>query len=48
MVVKSMNTRRAAARRSKERIDNAEAQDNQVPPLEEVSLGDHVMVTPPP
>ena len=43
-----MNTRRAAARRAEEEMDNVGDQDNPVPPLEEVVMGDQVLVVPPP
>ena len=39
-----MNTRRPSARRDKEGIANVGEQDNQVPQLEEVAMGDHVPV----
>ena len=49
-----MNTRREAERRSEKGIANvgvyyneAPPQDNQVPPLEEVTMGDQVPVAPP-
>ena len=55
IVVISMNSRRAAARRGEEGIENAGAhdsevppQDNQVPPLVQVAMGDHVLMVPPP
>ena len=50
-----MTTRRAAARRVEERIANVGAhdnqappQDNQVPPLEQVTMSDQVSVVRPP
>ena len=54
MVVLGMNTRREDARRAEEGMfvganDNqGPPQDNQVPPLEEVSLGDQVSIASPP
>ena len=55
IMVKGMNTRRATTRRAEEGIANVGAndnkappQDNQVPPLKEVALGNHVPVVPPP
>ena len=50
-----MTTRRAAARRVEERIANVGAHDNQAPPqdnqvplLEQVPMGDQVLRVPPP
>ena len=55
IVVIGVNTRRAATRRAKEGIANAEAHDNQAPPtdnqvhlIEEISMGDKILVVPPP
>ena len=39
-----MNTQRVASRMSKEDIANVGAQENQVPPLEEVSMDDQILV----
>ena len=55
IVVIGMNNRRAAARRTEESIANVGANDNQapleenqVPPLDEVAMGDQVSVVPQP
>ena len=44
IVVIGMNTRSAIGRRAEEEMANAGAHDNQVPPLEEVAMGDQVSV----
>ena len=44
IVVKGMNNRRAVATRDEEEMANAGAHVNQVPPLEEVVIGDHVLL----
>ncbi|TMX05855.1 hypothetical protein EJD97_011733 [Solanum chilense] len=43
-----MNTRRAASRRVEKEMVNVGNQGNQVPPLEEVAMGDQVSDVPPP
>ena len=48
MVVIGMNTLISAARRAEEGIENAGAQHNEVPQLEEVAMGDQVPFAPPP
>ena len=47
-VVIGMNTRRAAARRVEKEMVNVGNQDNQVPPHEEVAMGDQVSDVSPP
>ena len=48
IVIIRMNTRSSAARRTEKFIAIAGAQENQVPPLEEVAIGDKVPISPPP
>ena len=44
IVVIGMNTRRVASRTAKEETVNMGDQDNQVPPLQKVAIGDEVPV----
>ena len=48
IMVIGMNTQRAATRRTQELIKNVGAHNNQVPPLQEVSMADQHPVVPPP
>ena len=47
VVVIGMNTQRVDSRRAEEEMENVGAHDNQLPPHEEVAMGDQVPVVPP-